>query len=97
MQVVINVLNVQLALLDRLSAFETAATLQPVGSEGFRSKAHWDIYMGPLHEDMGALCAAAARLAALAATVMQTGNPSLAPELDIQMQEVDHLRYSSCT
>ncbi|KAK9817468.1 hypothetical protein WJX74_007322 [Apatococcus lobatus] len=90
--VVTNVLNVQLALLDRLAAFETVATLQPIGFEGFPSKAHWNIFMHPMLEDMRALCAAAARLTASAATVMQTGKLALAPELDAQIQEVDHLR-----
>lgn len=93
MQVVINVLNVQLALLDRLSALETAATLQPMASEDLRSKAYWEVFVGPMSEDMGALCAAAAGLAASAATVLQTGKQKLTPELDEQLQEMDRLRY----
>ena len=86
-------LNIQLALLDRLSAFESAATQHPVGMGDYRSKAYYAIFMGPLHKDMAALSSAALRVTASAAKILQTGKRGASPELSGQLAELESLRW----
>ena len=84
-------MNVQLALLDRLSAYESAALLQPV-SGGFRSQAYWTIFMGPLQAEMEALVTTAAAICNSAGAILQTGNPNAAPGLGKQLQDMEAAR-----